>query len=237
MKNNDIALFLKKNPQLKEIETILCGQLDDNIFQWIAKYVPGIEKFTFGTIYPTKRVNIKFCGHLRELKSLSMNSIGDECYKSVQYVVHEIAAAEVPLEFFKLTHFDLRYQTQQFIEGISNLTKLKILLFEFVKNITASQCIKMCKPLTELSEIKLSAFDFKLTDKVLLESLEYCEKLQKFDCSSIMIRLGAFRPFIDGGTFKKLAKILEQRNENAKFNLILNGCDFSAKIIEAANHL
>lgn len=227
MEKSHIELFLEKNPQLKEIRVIFCKQLDDDIFQWIAKYVPEIERITFDANYPTHRMNIKFCGLLRELKSLSMrmDAIADKSY--VQLVVHEIAAANIPLESLQLVGLDLRNETQRFVEGISKLTKLKILRLQRVKNMTASQLIEMCKSLEELSEIKLSAEYFILTKNELLELVLNGEELHKFDCSTTLIVLLYAYPYIYNDEILELAEILEQRSEKTKFNLILEGIDLT----------
>lgn len=234
VKNSDIGEFLKQNAQLKRIGVKYCNEIDDSIFQLIAEHVPEIEEIQFETM---KAINTNNAKHLRQLcglKSLKIFTFeGDP-----QPVVYEIASANTPLENLDLSCFAFRYPTQQFLDGIAKLKNLKKLRMQKVQNMTASQFLKMCKPLKELSEMEFSSCDLGMTEDDLLSFIQNAEKLQKFNYFACSPK-NCVEITID--TFKKLVEIVERRSKKTPLTLDLDCQSFIANIpsgiTEAANDL
>lgn len=241
VKNQDITKFLKHNPQLKRIEVKRCPQLDDFIFQSIAKYVPNVEEINVALDEPINANYIKYFGQLRKLKSLDIDLDGNQMYTHL--VLHEIVSANIALEFLNLSDFKF---DDNICGAISKLQKLKSLQSQFVKNMTASRLIEMCKPLEYLSEIVLHFSDCQMTKDDLLSIIQNLGKLQKFDyCSSAKYK-ALKRPYhtcinIDVGTFKKMVEIVKRRTEKTPLTLCLDKHGFTAdlprELIGAASNL
>lgn len=232
----DVEQYLEQNPQLKQLEIIECCGIDDNVSQPIAKYEPKLERITFLSDKRTHRENIENFGQLRDLKSLILQLSNDPEF--IPLLVHQMTSDNFLLEFLDLSFFDLAHDTQQFIDGISKLKKLKTLLLYDVSHMTAFHLNEICKHLKELTEIQMKRTIPKMTEENLLELIQNAEKLQKF----VFYTRSHHNPtIITGDTFNKLIKIVEQRHEKMKLNILLNSDVFKAKIpvelIRAASSL
>lgn len=229
--NIGVEQYLEQNPQLKQLEIIECCGIDDNVSQSIAKYLPKLERITFFSDKRTHRENIENFDQLRNLKSLTLQLSNDPQF--IPLFVQQITSDNYQLEFLDLGSFDLLHDSQQFIDGISKLKKLKTLLLYDVTHMTAFHLIEICKHLKELMEIQLKRTIPKMTEDNLLELIQNAEKLQKFVL---------YKPtIITDDTFNKLVKIVEQRHEKIKLNILVNSDAFTAKIpaelIRAASSL
>lgn len=98
----------------------------------------------------------------------------------------------------------------------------------------------MCKPLKELSEVKLYGIDLKMTNGDLAKFIKNAEKLQEFEYHALY-REQTICNTIDVAAFEKLVKIVDQRSEKTKLNLLLDRRAFTAdlpeEIIRAAPNL
>lgn len=220
----DIEAFMRRNPQLKKIEVLFCPKLGDSIFQTIAIYVPEIEELNFASANMVNVENLEYVGRLRKLKSLTISLPGYRYY--IQLMVHEIASANIGLEFLDLTGLNVRY-TQQFIEGISKLKKLKSLRLTRVGNLTASHVVEMCKPLDELLEIKMSVDDFNMTIDDILTFIGNAGQLRMFDIAGCT---WSGQTILDADTIKKIINIANQRREKTPLTLRLDKRTFIADI-------
>lgn len=219
---------MKPNPQLKQIELKSCYTLDDSILQTIAMYAPQIEIFEFRTDNNQEyKGNIKYFRQLREMKSLNLEIYCDPQY--IQATVYEIGLANIRLESLDLALFQ---NTRQFIEGISKIPTLKTLRLSDVYDLRASHLIEICKQLKELTEIQIDCTDFKMTVDELLNLIQNAKKLQSFIYSTWK----AAQPTlinIDAETFKKLVRIISQRNEKTHFVLHLSDDYFKTDVPKA----
>lgn len=227
--NIKIEEFLKLNPQLTQIELFSGDTLDASIFHWIFKYVPGIERISFGANSVVNRNSIKYFGQLRALKSLTIHVSPDHSYHLCMQVLNEIASANIGLEFLGLAGFDLRNNTQRFIEGILKFQTLKTLQLMHVRKLTTLHLIEICKQLKDLSEIQLFGIDLGLTEENLLQLIQNAEKLQKFEYVTLGMAMGCGQTIIVDSTFKKLVEIVGQRRGKMKLNLLLGMRALTAK--------
>lgn len=227
LKNSDVEECLKKNPQLKRIKLSICSEVDDCIFQTIAKYVPEIESIRYYSRSRINMENVKYFGRLSKLKILDLYL--KQANKTTGYVlsvVHEIASANIELELLHLGRFDLKNESQKFVDGISKLKKLKTLRLEDIQNLTGSHFISMCKPLNELSEVAVERIGLKMTNDDLLNFIRNADKLERFDYNNA----ADFPQRIGVDTFEKLVQIINQRVEKTKLNLCLSERAFTADI-------
>lgn len=235
VKNSDIEQFLEQNPQLKQFEMVFCEQLDDTIFQSIARYVPEIEELRFITKNRTNKSNTEYFGRLRELKKLAMEVTDDRSY--IPSVVHKVGGANISLEVLELCRFD---NCPRFIEGISRLDKLKSLKLYYVSDFTAAHLIDSCKHMKELSEIWLIGTNTRVTKDVLLQFIRNAQKLRyfKYDSRSDWESKSGN---IDVTTFEKMISLVDQRQEKIPLTLHLDCHSFTADIpmemIRAASRL
>lgn len=173
-----IQKMLEVNPQLNELNIVLCNQVSDEILPSIVRNVPQIEKISFRSIYPTKNFikNAKNLKELTELKSLDMFC----CYKRILPVIGELAAAHVPLECLKLEQFVLN---QEVFNGISKLGKLKELHLIDIDDDGGQgmECsdgmLKMIRNLSELTHLRLHVAAF--VGDELVEIIRCAPKLHK----------------------------------------------------------
>lgn len=228
LKNSDIEEFLKKNPQLKGLGAYTCRRIDDGIFRSIVKHVPKIEEIWFMAKNLSSTNGAKNFRQLHELKSLTIGACGAQYLLSV---LQEIVLGNNSLEYLKLVHFNFPYdyQSQQLIEVISKMQKLKELHFTDVKDMTSKRIINMCKPLKELSVVRLLGFDLKMTKDDLLAFIQNAEKLQEMWYHPLGSEQTMCSNF-DVGTFAKLVKIVDKRQERTKLNLVLDRNLFTVNI-------
>lgn len=232
VKNSDIVKFLELNPQVKKLDVDYCDSIDDNIFQSIVKSPCRIERLRFVADNPSNRDNIKYLGQLRELKSLMLSVKDDRGY--VPQAVHEIASANIALETLIVSEFDM---SEQFIEGLLDLRKIKTLHLTDVNNMATAHLMEIGKSLKDLSKLWVSV-TLEMTTDDLLKFIQNAEKLQEFRLypwGEVPIGFGTT---LDVGTFEKLVKTVEQRSEkiplqcNSSYNFSMIHIPF--EIIRAA---
>lgn len=213
VKNSDIVQFLEQNPQVKKLDMDYCDNIDDNIFQSIVKSPCHIEELWFVADNPSNRDNVKYLGQLLELKSLMLMVEDDRGY--VPQAVHEIASANIALETLIVFGFDM---SEQFIEEILKLEKLKTLHLMDVNNMTTAHLMEIGKSLKDLSKLWVTV-TLEMTKDDLLKFIQNAEKLQEFRLypwDQVPIDFG---PKLDAETFGKLVKTLEQRSEKIPLHL------------------
>lgn len=228
LENSDFTEFLKQNPQLKKLELHHCNNLDNSIFQTIAKHVPYIERMGFNAsecFFTTneKRKNIKYFGELSALKTLTFQLPEDYLY--LTSIVHEIASANIALEFLALSGFiDMYPDTigyEHFIGDITKFKNLKSLVLRDILDIRASQLIHIVKHLKELSLINLGLVNVPMmTQNDLLQLIRNAPKSHEFRLVSLL-HSDLSLISIDVNTPGKLLDILEQRSDKTQLKLRL----------------
>lgn len=229
--NDDIDEFLKRNPQLKKIGFAHCRLLDDNIFQSIAEYVPGIESIRIDRVSQSNDSNSKCFGKLTNLKSLELYNCRTA---DVINVLNEINAANIPVEHLKLYHVAVAYDSNhQLVDGILKMKMLKTLLLQGSFNLMNSQLIDICHHLSELSELRvINTFDcdrVHISAECLLPLIRNAQKLKSLYVFYTYVAGNVPRICIDGSAYMEMVQIVRQRDEKQNLSIYL-GQSFTSKI-------
>lgn len=231
----NIEVFLKSNPQIKRIKFISCYRLDDSIFQYLAKHVPGIESICIQEIglKPTSENNLKYIRGLRCLKSFEFGGIMASLIPSLALsILNEINVETITVERLRLNFRVNRpfNGIEQLIEIISGMKTLKTLWIGNVNGLSASHLINICKNLPQLSELCLHLNEISLSADNLLKLLRNADKLESLYYyewhSSIDVDKSSF---IDVQTYNAIVKIVKQRREKLHLQIELDN-EFTVKI-------
>lgn len=237
IQNASIKIFLEVNPQLKELRFEWCRDTTPEIIQSIAQFAPQIETLIYA--FPISDFdliehyyNLKKLTRLKRLQILWPN-------KSVSPIISEIAAANVPLEFFQLT--SIMDKDKQLFSAISELNQLKTLMISGGKILSVPDLMTMFGCLSELTYLHIDADGFPVSDSQYLEIIRRAPKLQHLVLGSnrgvildvnlykrilelIAIRCGQYRLEIEfKREFVKVPRELLQANRDLlKINIVAN---------------
>lgn len=220
--NDCIEDFLKWNPQLKNIHLCFCENLDDRIFKFLAKNVPKIETILYRPNQPTSKSTIKYFGHLKNLKSLTLDRV---VRKWIASALREIAAANTPLEYLELIEIAPDDDPDLFVDAISKMKNLQTLILRNVYNLSTRQMLDICKHLNKLCKFHVSKQDNETifsTDH-LLELLRNLGHLQSFCCQDLTRIIVKDKISINIETFEQIVHIVKNRCVDRQLEVCLGG--------------
>lgn len=223
VENRDFVEFLKKNPQLKQVNVSHCNKLTANIYRSMAEFTPTIEQIDFKSGSGTNRNNVEPFGRLQNLKSLTLVVDGNHA----ELAIRKIAASNIPLESLDVSRFDAFYNTKVLFDEISKLKKLQTLRLRRVSDLDASHFIRMFEQLEELTDVHLCVIDLTMEARDLLRMVRSATKLQRFECYNLDVE---GRITIDAHTFQSLLQIVEERPNRTPLTLQLGGKAFAADV-------
>lgn len=156
IKNTPIRSFLRRNPQLKELEITESENINSNIIFSICKYNAGIEKIALCNRDDPKRF-IRNAKNLKNLKSLKTLQIDCEDWNgnfvNISPIIRSIAAARIPIEHLELKSFKTN---QMLIDSISELISLKTLKLGRGDSLKLCDVYKIIRNLNHLTHLDLS---------------------------------------------------------------------------------
>lgn len=146
--NHDIEEILKCNSQLKNIKFNDCPNINTDILQSIAKYVPGVETLTVRLHGRTKMnlKNVKCFSHLNKLQSLTL----DFPARSSKFIVSALCVmgtAEIPLKEICVKYLKLNRNVEQFVNEISKLKQLRTLNLYSIQGLEDCHITAICNQL------------------------------------------------------------------------------------------
>lgn len=206
LNGNDFADFLRRNSQLKEIAINNCDEVNGNILRSIATHVPQIETVHIDFRSQkggTFQENQMYLCKMNKLKNLGVTSIGS----SFASTLNKIAKAKVPLEYLQLETDDVDdapNRVTQYINGISELSKLKRLVLCYNMCLNATDVLQICGNLRELRELIILCVTPALSADHLVELIRNGEQLEKIFCSGR-------GDIMDVDTYLQMVEILKRR--------------------------
>lgn len=232
VKHSEIKQFLARNPKLKNIGIEQCCDVDEgrecsSIIQLIAKYVPEVESINFFPhITPDSCDCDTFFGHFRKLNALHI--VGSDIY--LTSVVTNIVATDIHLENLDLgllCEYEQLNRTDDdgLVDAIAKLKTVSTLRITNAGRLSQFDFMKICKSLSELSELHLNiipTIDLGIntvwSEDDLLELIQNAEKLKVLDFRSF----NSMRTyFIDADFYMKMLKIVERRPEKIHLTIVL----------------
>lgn len=191
--------FLQKNPQLRKVKIIRCGDVDSAVFPAIASFVPQMEKISFkqNDSYGECSFvqNAKHFTKLVALKKLAIHCSGFPMHS----VFNEMVSANIALEYLDIQRCPGGHELY---DAISSMKTLKTLKMRKVNKLSSSNVLSICENLPELSEILMDCGD--LSADTLIKVVQKTPKLQAIELMRSSVA-------IDANSFETILRIVRNR--------------------------
>lgn len=218
VRNSDVEMILKVNPQLRKIQLFNCRQLDHQIFRFVAINVPDIESLDIQGILLQPGAG-KYFSQLKYLKILKLGFFRHSPnLKNILPVIQHLHEENIQLETFHLDDIDCTHHADEFIEEILKFRTLKILMLRVYRGLSTCHINQICKYSTELRSFRL--FIRCLPDlEAITEMIRDAEKLE-----FLFLHAGLFMGTltVDTGVYNTWAEIVENRCVKTPLNLHLS---------------
>lgn len=208
-----VGFVIKWSPQQKEIE--VTGH--DDILQLGAEQALQIAS-----------IGYKIVNTHEAYSDGSWQYIDSKKMARITFKLCEVGADNVSSELFHLnvTWIDHGYSGDQFVDEILKMQKITKLVVKDVQCFTVTHIVRMCRDLSELSDLYLAEYNGKCQFSIddLLAFVRNARKL-KVLCYDGLCRKEKIH--IDAITYKKMVDIVMQRPEKTHLKILLNA--FTAK--------
>lgn len=246
LKNHDLDEFLQLKwiqLQLLDIVVFDCRNVDGSIFEFFAKYTPKIEAIQIDCVSTTNCRNLKYFGMLKSIKRLKLCSTRSDIPTDQTFIpslLNEIHLAHIQLQHLHVQLVENKnfMTTEQLVEAISKLRRLKTLHLGCIPNLKFSHIIDLCKQLVQLAKLNLQENRIVMYPDDLLELMKCATELTSLrysDCGPLRcigksmndnkyksksFRKDEIKRYVD--TYMKMVQIVGQRRPKKHFLIELN---------------
>lgn len=229
---NFVKALLKRNPQLKKIEIVMCRGIEGCIIESIATHTPQIEALEYDAYEEYHISDVPYFGQLNNLNTLVLSSTHLSFGTRLMLILNYIIAANAPLKCLELSGFDVTNKAVQFVDAMSKLRNLKKLKFSHAARLDAQHIRDICKNLPELCELNLYKNELTFDETDLLELIHEAKNLRELhfmsDGYDFLYGFGYMN--IDVDIFMKMVEIVQQRREKIHLLAHLDPRTFNANI-------
>lgn len=228
LKSVDIEEMLKANPQLKEIELGRCRNLDNQVVRSIVNCTPDIETLNLDPKF-LEQGDASHFGLLRNLKILTFGfSDPPSDLEHIVSAIREIGQANIPLKKLRLYNTYCDLYADQFVEELSKLKTLEMLVLSHVPGYTKSHIQNICKYCPELREMVLQSGLILNPDFISEVIRTASDKLELLSISPEKMQPGKI--MVDIGSYEKWAEIVEKRHKKTHLQIHLHGALYTTNM-------
>lgn len=202
--------FLEQNPQLRKVTIIECRDIDSDVFQEIASFVPQVEKISFSQFPRNHDLSFVInANHLKKLVKLKKLKIDCAGY-SIHTVFSEMVSANILLEHLHMGHCPY---SQELNDAISNMKTLKTLNMLSIEEFTSSDLLSICENLPELSRLSTDCC-MDMRAETFIEVVRQTSKLQTIELMRTPLE-------IDVKSFETILELIKKRHDSRALEIVL----------------